>query len=61
VKRYLIFGGEMCYPAGGWNDLLGNTDSLDDAMEAALVMVVKGEWAHILDTERMELIFRESS
>lgn len=32
-KRHLIFAHDSYYPAGGWGDLEGSTDDLDQAIE----------------------------
>lgn len=49
--RFLIFGGSTYYPAGGWKDLIGHSDSYS----AALSVAVKAadeiyRWAQVVDT-----------
>lgn len=31
MKRYALFEGMLYYPAGGWDDLTGTYDSLEEA------------------------------
>jgi len=32
LKRYLVFGGEHCYPNGGFGDLITSFDNKEEAM-----------------------------
>ncbi len=52
MKRYFVFGGLRYYPTGGWRDLVGTTDSLEDATAQAKKYVADNNpgWAHVLDT-----------
>lgn len=36
MKPYLVFGGDFYYPRGGWDDLKGEFDSLEEAITQAL-------------------------
>lgn len=51
LKRYLVFAGWNYYPLGGWDDLHGIYDTLEEAKAAALEAEDKGDWAHIVDSE----------
>ena len=54
MKRYLVFGGEAYYPAGGWGDFLEDADDLKE-----VVCILKRnhtEWFQIVDTETMKEI-----
>lgn len=33
MKRYAVFGYEQYYPSGGWNDLVGRYDTVEEARE----------------------------
>jgi hypothetical protein len=46
VKQYLVFGGDHYYPAGGWEDFLGFSSSLEAANELAYSKRV--DWFHIV-------------
>ena len=35
MPKFLVFAFDLYYPAGGWDDLVGAFDSLDDAKVAA--------------------------
>jgi hypothetical protein len=34
MKRYVVFGGKIYYACGGWRDLLGTYDALEEALTA---------------------------
>jgi len=34
MKQYLLFGFDQYYPRGGWSDLLGSFDTLEEAKGA---------------------------
>jgi hypothetical protein len=54
TTKYLIFAGETYYPAGGWNDLYGRAETLDEALEIMREAIVDGSspnrtwWGHTL-------------
>lgn len=52
-KRYIAFAGSDYYPCGGWNDLIGFFDTIDQAKEA---MRGGHNWRQIIDTNTMEEI-----
>ncbi len=56
MKRYLLFGGEIYYPSGGWKDLLGSADSLEELMEQPVETFI--DWLHIVDTSNDGKIVR---
>ena len=56
MKRYLLFGGDDYYPAGGWGDFLGDFDSVPDAVAAAASHPMKPQWAEVVDTETMATV-----
>ena len=31
MKRYLLFGGHVYYPRGGWRDFIGSFDTVEEA------------------------------
>jgi len=51
MKNYLAFFGSDYYPSGGMNDLLGDFDTLDDAIEAIQKEKSNSKygdvWAHV--------------
>lgn len=62
MKRYLIFGGQSFYPFGGFADLVGDADTVDEAIAAAAALeqaTISIEWWHIIDMETRECV-RES-
>lgn len=55
MKRYLLFGIVGYYPQGGWDDLLGMYDTLDEAKAAIEEDKEKGlyqscDWYQIVDS-----------
>lgn len=64
VKRYLLFGGYAYYPRGGWSDLQGSFDSVEEAVEAANAgesMIAKSgyDWWQIVDTQKPWYLVQE--
>lgn len=65
MKRYLLFENTLdFYPCGGWKDLVGDFDSIEEALNApqAEESFTWSAW-HIADTETMKIVlagdFRE--
>jgi hypothetical protein len=50
--RYLLFGGEFYYAAGGANDFLAYGNSVDDLM----AMNFETDWAHVFDAQTREIV-----
>lgn len=50
MKRYLLFAGYGYYPSGGWDDWIGDFDTVEEAQAAER----RGDWYHIIDTETKE-------
>ena len=66
--RYIIFAGDQYYPLGGWDDLFGTAESLEEAK----ILYKKGfntvgslglqeRWAHIVDAETNKIILEGTS
>ncbi len=52
LKRYIAFAGANYYPSGGWDDLVGTFDDLDEAKTAAQPTDSGWtDWANVVDTE----------
>lgn len=61
MKRYLLFAGDTYYPRGGFRDLRGDYDTLEEARTAAEAgepMIAESgfDWWHIFDTETKQVI-----
>lgn len=54
VKRYLLFAGDQYYPSGGWHDLSGEFDSIEEAEE--YVFERGYEWWHVVDREELRIV-----
>jgi len=57
-KRYLAFAGENYYPCGGWSDLQGSYDTIDQAIHEAQLYQPKDGWYCVVDLETGEVIFQ---
>jgi hypothetical protein len=63
MKRYLLFTGEIYYPAQGWNNFRRDSDNKDALVTLAQKLAdIKaaspdGFWAHIVDTTTKEIIW----
>lgn len=55
MKRFLIFANERYYPAGGWRDLIGSTETYNDALDLLLTFDY-AEWFQIVDTETGQIV-----
>lgn len=63
MKRYLLFGGNVYYAGGGWNDYLGDFDTVDAAVaseKASPVTERPAEWWHVVDRESGEVVRRDT-
>ena len=49
LKRYLVFAGESYYPLGGWDDLIGQYDTIEEARMATKSYQHSQLWAQIID------------
>jgi hypothetical protein len=60
MKGFLLFAGELCYPEGGANDLVGRYNSRYDAEDALAEVFGENlpEWAHVFDCDENEIISR---
>lgn len=63
MNRFLIFGGQCFYARGGFKDLIGQAEDLEDARARAVAIVVETEgggygveWWHIVDTQTGEIV-----
>lgn len=73
MKKYLVFCGMKYYPAGGMNDFIGSSNSIDEAgisignfirndnNNEPLHELLEMYWFHIFDTEKMKIVFDESN
>ena len=54
MGRYLVFGGDVYYSLGGFNDLLCSFDFESDAIDRAKSYVSEDEdndrWSHVVDS-----------
>jgi hypothetical protein len=55
MKRFLVFAGDSFYPAGGWDDLQGDYETLKEARES-LSVKRPYDWHHIVDTKTGEQV-----
>lgn len=54
MKRFLVFAGSEYYPCGGWEDFVGDYDTVEEAMAADTSGPGPYRWCHVVDTETME-------
>jgi hypothetical protein len=47
LKRFLAFGGDNYYPGGGWDDFIGDYDTIEQAEAAGKHC----DWHHVVDSE----------
>ena len=54
MKRFFLFSGYNYYPSGGRYDLVGDFDSVSEAVSMLQSGKVTAEWWHVLDTNLRE-------
>jgi len=69
MKRYLLFGDEIYYASGSWQDFIGSSDSVEEARAAVPArhpthlphINIEGEWWHIdMETSEIGAISQET-
>lgn len=55
MKVFLVFGGDHYYPSGGWEDLLGRFDTMEEAMGFAREL--RCDWVQVVNAESGEIEF----
>lgn len=60
MHNYLVFVYDTYYPAGGWNDLVGSYETLEEAIEQAARDAGSGDWKnyHIVDLQQQRVVAR---
>lgn len=64
MGRYLLFIGSSFYASGGWLDLVGGFDSIEEAQEHPKYVENFGQgrkpwndtWYHIVDTSTLKIV-----
>lgn len=59
MKQFLLFGGEVYYACGGFHDFVGDYDTKEAAIEAALKEDSWGltlQWWHVFDTQLSKVV-----
>jgi len=58
LNRYLIFGGYVCFPAGGWDDFRESKNDLEQAKKIAQEYASDlTKWAHVIDRRTGQEVF----
>lgn len=61
MDRFLLFGGDQYYPAGGWQDYKGSFETLTDALRGAAgnlrdTDTGTWDWWHIVDLSTNQIV-----
>jgi hypothetical protein len=58
MKQFLLFACSQYYPSGGWNDLKGDFETLDEAKEEWNKYAKEKvyDWGHIVDLKTGEMV-----
>ena len=58
--RYIVFSGSQYYPAGGWDDFVAMTETLNEAKQIYKDLLKYDEWtwAHIIDMKNKKNILK---
>ena len=54
MKQFLVFAFDQYYPVGGWHDLAGQFDTLDEAREFAAAS--NADWTQIVDLQTGDIV-----
>ncbi len=54
MRQFLLFGGDLYYPSGGWKDFRGDFDNLESALHRAATLRI--DWWHIFDMETGQIV-----
>lgn len=60
MKRYLLFAGEDYYPGGGANDLKGDFDTIEEAVNALHHKDYRDCFAHVFDLTTKKIVKHHS-
>lgn len=56
-KPFILFVGGFYYPAGGWRDLGGQFETLEEAKEKGVNALNEGnDWWHVVDVRTSEIV-----
>lgn len=50
MKRFFVFGGDIYYPCGGWRDLIGQYDTMEEVQEFLNDWYGEYKWYHVVDS-----------
>lgn len=60
LKRFALFSGDVFYPQGGWEDLAGTYDSVEEASAEGERRIEPqnslAEWWHVIDLQTGERV-----
>ena len=51
MRRYLLFGGAIYYPFGGWDDFVDSYDSVAESIAALGAGDRRYDWFHVVDSQ----------
>lgn len=54
---FLLFSGNHCYPFGGWNDYIGQYDTLAMAQKVARDTKSSADWFHVVDLSQATIVW----
>lgn len=55
MKRFLLFAGDSYYPIGGWRDIKGSADTIEEAQKLNNNYY---DWWHIVDSVSGDIVAR---
>ena len=61
MSKYLLFGGSKWYPSGGWNDYIGEFDSIPQVLAHLNKNKFDVDWIHVVDTATKQIVDLENS
>jgi hypothetical protein len=59
MKRFMLFGRDCYYPAGGWQDFEGDFDTVEDARAHILAQEYRRDAYDLIDVDTKEDHWKE--
>lgn len=56
MKRYAVFGGNVYYAEGGFNDFCDDFESADEAESFADDQFFTNQWWHVVDMDTRQIV-----
>jgi len=56
MKRFLVFSSYNYESSGGWKDILGDADTLEEAEDMGRAVLHHHDWWHVVDIQEQRVV-----